>query len=241
MDPRASVLIPTRDRVGYLAVALASIAPQARAAGAEVVVVQDGPADPRLQVLATRHGARLLVHGDRRGPNAARNTAIAAARGDLLVFVDDDVEAWPAWLEALLGAAGALPAHEAFGGPIRPRIEGLDLHWCGREDLPVTTLDHGAGDRDITFAWSANLAIRRAALERIGPFDPDIEIYGDEEDWLRRLAAAGGRVRYVAAAGVDHRRAGDDATWRGLSRGAWFRGRNSRRADMRRGAAPPLA
>ncbi len=241
MKPRASVLIPTRDRPGYLEAALASIAPQAAAVGAEIVVVEDGPADPRVRRAAREHAARLITHGETRGPNAARNTAIAAATGDLLVLVDDDIDAWPGWLAALVAAADALPEHEAFGGPIRPRLEGIDVHACGRESLPVTTLDHGPEDRDVRFAWSANLAIRRSALRRVGPFDPGIEIYGDEEDWLRRLEAAGGRVRYVAAAGVDHRRAGADATWRGLARAAWHKGRNSRRYDMRKGSAPPAA
>ncbi len=234
---RASVLVPTRDRAEYVDVALRSIAPQAAAAGAEVIVIQDAAEDQRVSAIARAHGARCLVHGETRGPNAARNTGIDAARGELLVLVDDDVEAWPGWLDALLSAADALPEHEAFGGPIRPRIEGLDLHWCGREDLPVTTLDHGAADRDVTYAWSANLMIRRRALERVGTFDAALEIYGDEEEWLERLAAAGGRVRYVGAAGVDHRRAGADATWSALARAAWYRGRNSRRNDMRKGTA----
>jgi GT2 family glycosyltransferase len=248
---RASVLIPTRDRADYLAVALRSIGPQAAGCGAEIVVVQDGAGDPRTAELCTAEGARYEVHGAPRGPNAARNTAIAAAGGELLVFVDDDVEVWPGWLAALLAAAEAFPDVEAFGGPIRPRLEGIDVHACGREDLPVTTLDLGPADRDAELVWSANLALRRSALERIGGFDTSLErreaprvgaatTYGDEEEWLRRLHAAGGRVRYVAAAGVDHRRAGADATWRALARAAWFRGRIARRYDERKHTAPPL-
>ncbi|MEA2126664.1 MAG: hypothetical protein QOI80_3446 [Solirubrobacteraceae bacterium] len=247
-----SVLVPTRDRSDYLAVALRSIAPQAAACGAEIVVVQDAAADPAVQALCAETGARYLVHGSSRGPNAARNTALAAATGELLVFVDDDVEVWPGWLPALVAAARAHGDVEAFGGPIRPRLEGIDIHACGREDLPVTTLDLGAADRDVPLVWSANLAVRRSALERIGEFDATLEVraaprpgsattYGDEEEWLRRLTAAGGRVRYVGAAGVDHRRAGADATWRALARAAWFRGRIARRYDERKGTAPPLA
>ena len=52
------------------------------------------------------------------------------------------------------------------------------------------------------------MAVRRSALERIGGFDESVPIYGDEEEWLMRLHAAGGRVAYVAAAGLEHRRAG---------------------------------
>ena len=105
----------------------------------------------------------------------------------------------------------------------------------------MTSLDLGPEDRDAEFAWGANLAVRRSALERIGRFDPALGGAGDEEDWQRRLRAAGGRIRYVAAAGVDHRRAGADARVRALSRAAFHRGRASRRYDAYKGAAPPLA
>ena len=101
--------------------------------------------------------------------------------------------------------------HEAFGGPIRARLEGTNLHACGREPAPVTTLDLGPDDRDAELVWGANLALRRSALERVGPFDASRSGPGDEEEWERRLRAAGGRILYVAAAGVDHRRTGADA------------------------------
>jgi GT2 family glycosyltransferase len=241
MCPPASICVPTRRRRGYLAVTLASVAGQAAAHGAQVLVVEDDPHDPETAALAAAHGARYLAHGAPRGPNAARNTAIAAADGELLCFLDDDVAVWPGWLAALLGAAEAHPGHEAFGGPIRARLEGSCLRSCGREALPVTTLDLGAADRDAEFLWSANLAVRAGAFARIGPFDAGLDIYGDEEDWERRLAAAGGRLRYVAAAGVDHRRAGPDAQLGGLCRAAFRRGRHSRRYDVRKAAHPPLA
>src|SRR4051794_38276194 len=154
MPPAASILIPTRRRRDYLAVALASIAPQAAEHGAEVIVLEDDPADPETAELATRHGARYEAHGETRGPNAARNTAIALAQADLLCFLDDDAEAWPGWLGALLEAACAEPHHDAFGGPIRARLEGTNLHACGREPPPVTTLDLGPDDRDAEFVWS---------------------------------------------------------------------------------------
>ena len=72
----------------------------------------------------------------------------------------------------------------------------------------------------------------RRAIERIGPFDEALGGAGDEEDWQRRLRAAGGRVGYVAAAGVDHRRAGRDAQLRSLARAAVLP--RPRRAPLRR-------
>lgn len=236
MAPPASIVFPTRDRRDYLAVALASVAPQAAARGAEIVVVEDAAEDAPTRALVESYGGRYVALGSARGINVARNACVTHSTGELVCFLDDDVEVWPGWLDALLAATG----HEALGGPIRPRIEGSDLHACGREPLPVTALDLGPEDRAAEFVWGANMALRRSALERIGPFDERLGGAGDEEDWQRRLRAAGGSVGYVAAAGVDHRRAGRDATVRALSRANFYRGRAARRYDVYKRAAPSL-
>jgi GT2 family glycosyltransferase len=238
--PSASIVVPTRDRPGYLDVALASIVPQAEAAGAEVIVVDDGSRDAaRVDEIAARRGARCERLREPRGLNAARNAGMAAAGADLLVLVDDDVEAPAGWLDALLAGAAAAPDREVLGGPIRPRLEGAELRMCGREDPPITALDLGAEDRDVDMLWGANLAIRRGAFQRLGPFEEGETGAGDEEDWVRRYRRAGGRVRYVAAAGLDHRRAGRDARLPGLARAAYHRGRTARRYDDRRGDVQP--
>ncbi|MDQ3678171.1 MAG: glycosyltransferase, partial [Actinomycetota bacterium] len=201
----ASIIVPTRQRAGYLDVALASIAPQAAAGGAEMVVVDDGP-DAATEAVARQHGARYLAHDCSRGLNAARNTGIDAARADLLVFVDDDVAVRPGWLDALLEAdRQAEPDVGVLTGPIHARFEDHPFRSCGREGPPITSQDHGAQDRDIEHAWGANMTLRRSALERAGRFDETHELYGDEQEWQERLHATGARIRYVAGAALDHR------------------------------------
>jgi hypothetical protein len=127
-----------------------------------------------------------------------------------------------------------------YGGPIRARLEGPAPRSCGREQAPVTTLDLGAHDRETELVWSANMLLRRGALERAGAFDESLPTGGDEEEWLRRLAARGGRIVYIAAAAIDHRRAGGDSGLRALMRGAYHRGYNVRGFDESRGAAPAI-
>jgi GT2 family glycosyltransferase len=238
--PTASIVVPTHGRPGYLDVALASLVPQARATGADVLVVLDGP-DPASASVAERHGARVTAHDTPRGLNAARNTGAANTEGELVVFVDDDVEVGPGWLAALLAAADAEVAASVFGGPIRARLEGCRVPMCGRESPPITAQDLGPEDRDVSRVWGANMAIRRSALQSVGPFDESLDLYGDEEEWQARLLTGGGRIRYVAAAGLDHRRAPADTTLRALMRAAYGRGRNSRRFDAGKGEAPSLA
>jgi hypothetical protein len=87
------------------------------------------------------------------------------------------------------------------------------------------------------------MTIRRSALQRVGPFEAALEYGGDEQEWQDRLRASDGgtRVLYVARAGVEHRRTGDDARLRALARTQHVRGRAARRFDARRGRAPSLA
>jgi glycosyltransferase involved in cell wall biosynthesis len=238
--PAASIVIPTRSRPDYLEVTLSSITPQAVAAGAEVIVVNDG-GSPESARVAERHGARVLTLPPPGGANAARNAGIDAAAGDLIVLVDDDVHAPKGWLGEMLAGVERAPDHDLFGGPIRAHLEGGGPRSCGREAAPITTLDLGPVDRDADLVWSANMAVRRRAFERVGRFDETICVRGDEEDWERRYIAAGGRVRYVAAAGLSHRRTAADATIRRLARAAFVQGRASRRYDAVKGSMPSLA
>src|SRR5437764_13445933 len=114
----ASIVIPTRQRLGYLEVALASIAPQSVHARAEVVVVDDGGPSVEAADLAQRFGARYEPHAQPLGLNAARNTGVERSSGDLVVFVDDDIRAAPGWLAALIDAAQKHPQVEVLTSPI---------------------------------------------------------------------------------------------------------------------------
>ena len=239
-EPSISVIVPTRDRAEYLAVALASLAAQRPVPPRELLVVDDGSADATSEV-AERAGARYVRHRTPRGLNAARNTGIRRSDGELIAFVDDDVEAPPGWLRSMVEGAARHPGAEAFGGPIRARFEGPTPRGCGRESPPITSLDLGSEDRDVELVWGANLLFRRAAFERIGLFDETIAGGGDEEEWLRRLRSNGGSVTYLARAGLDHRRVGEDARLRSLMRGAYVRGLSARAYDRLRGEAPGLA
>jgi GT2 family glycosyltransferase len=244
MQPPASIVIPTRARPDYLEVALSSIAPQAEDAGAEVLVIDDAGPSPAMRELAERHGARYEPHPGPLGLNVARNTGVERSSGELVAFVDDDVLARPGWLQALLDAAQTYPDVDVFTGPIEPQLEGGGawgrIHACGREGPPITSQQLGAHDTDARYAWGANMAIRRSALQRVGPFEVALAYGGDEQEWQDRLRAGtpGARVLYVAGAELEHRRVGTDAQLRSLARAAYTRGRASRRFDGWRGEAP---
>lgn len=238
--PAVTVVVPTRGRAAYLEVTLDSLRRQGTRTPHELLVVDDGATDATPQV-SERFGVRRVSHAERRSLNAARNTGLRESGAPLVAFVDDDVVAPEGWLDALVEGAARHPGAEAFGGPIRARFEGRAPRGCGREDPPITTLDLGRVDREADMVWGANFAVRRSAVERVGEFDESIvRPHGDEEEWLERLRAAGGRIQYLAAAGLDHRRTAEDARLGGLARAAYARGRAARGSDVRRGRAPGL-
>jgi GT2 family glycosyltransferase len=236
---QAAVVVPTKDRASYLDVALEGVCAQAREAGAEVLVVDDGPT-PATRAVAGRHGARYVAHESSRGLNAARNTGLTHTTAELVCFVDDDVRVRPGWLGALIDGARRNPGHGCLTGPVHAVFEGYRPRFCGREGPPITFLDLGPEERDAPHAWGANLAVRRSAVERVGRFDESLGLYGDEQEWEARLHAAGGRIRWLPGAALEHRRAGDDARVSSLARAARARGRAGRREDVAKGTAPPL-
>src|SRR5947209_3163645 len=138
MNEFVSVVVPTWNRATLLRDAVASLIsqdyPNERY---EIIVVDDGSTDgtpavahvyaetdflPRVQYVRQTHA----------GLNAARNAGIAAAKGDLICFVDDDVEAPRVWLRAIVQGAARHPYAGCLGGPIHLRIEGRQPRLCGK-------------------------------------------------------------------------------------------------------------
>jgi glycosyltransferase involved in cell wall biosynthesis len=244
---QASVIVPTRGRPDYLRVALESLAAQDLGRDSfEVLVVDDGPDDLTrrlVQRVAERSGAPI-GYVERQGPpglNSARNTGVAAAASEFVVFVDDDIEAPPGWLRALAGGRARHPEGLVFGGPIRLRLEGSKLPMCGREDPPITSLDEGERDREVEVVWGANMAADRAAFDVAGLFDEGVPYGFDEDMWERRLREQGGRVIYIADAGLVHRRDTRDSRVWPLMRAAYKRGRALRSYIEFQDRAPSVA
>jgi glycosyltransferase involved in cell wall biosynthesis len=242
-----SVIVPTKNRPHYLRAALESLAAQDLDSGEyELLVVDDGLSDETREVtreVARRTGARIgyVEREGVPGLNSARNTGIVAAEAPFIAFVDDDVEAPSHWLRELVEGRRRHPGFQAFGGPIRLRLEGSRLRMCGRESPPITTLDAGPHDREIELVWGANMAIERSALDLAGMFDAGVPYGFDEDMWERRLRAGGGRIMYVARAGLVHRRDRRDARLSRLVRESYRRGVNLRAYSEYAGHAPSRA
>ncbi|HZV75516.1 MAG TPA: glycosyltransferase [Conexibacter sp.] len=215
--PAASVVICTRDRADELPDGVALLV----AHGArDVVIVDNGSSDATPEAaaeLAARFpGVVRVVEEPNAGLCHARNAGAAAARHDLLLYVDDDARVAPGWLEHMAHAL-ARPGTVNAGGPIcalwpPERRAG----WPGRDlEALLSVLDLGDAERLLAppdVVYGANWAVRRAALDAVGGFDPAFgpgpgaAINGDEVSVAWRLHRAGlGATRYVPGAVAGHR------------------------------------
>lgn len=196
--PVISVVIPHLNQPDMLTRCLASLADGTRTPD-EVIVVDNG-SSTLPEALCAAHGARLLQEPTP-GPGPARNRGVAAARGDVLAFIDADCLAAPGWL-AEAAAALADPGAEILGGDVRIALEGparvtmLEAY----ESIYAYRMDRYIAREG--FTGTGNLVVRRRVLEAVGPF-AGIGV-AEDRDWGQRATGAGHRIRYIAPMRVYH-------------------------------------
>src|SRR3989449_252379 len=180
MMPTASVVIPTRNRCATLATLLERVAPQAEAAAAEVVVVDNGSTDGTPQTLRQLEvdGKLRIVFEPIPGATRARNAGARAARGEVIAFVDDDALPSDGWLTALL-APFESPRVAAAGGRVSLRFAGaLPGWWDAALATYLAAYDLGPEPADLgARPWydsprGLNLAVRPDALLAVGGVHP---------------------------------------------------------------------
>lgn len=197
-QPRVTVIVPVRDDAAGLQRLLARLAAQTLPAKQrELIVVDDASRDDAVGAVAERAGARVLRLERAGGSYAARNAALARADGDVLAFTDADCLPRPDWLErglAALESADLVAGHvEMLLSPRPTTAELIDLARHLHQERNVA-----AG-----FGATANLLVRRVALDRLGGFEERVRSGGDHE-LGRRATAAGLRLVYAADAVVEH-------------------------------------
>lgn len=202
-----SIAIPTQRRPQGLATAARSTFRQTGVdlARLELVIV-DNDAVPSAQATATALAAEApfpvrYVHEPAPGVANARNAAMAAARGELIAFIDDDEEAAPGWLAALIDAQARFDADVVFG-PVRARAPAtLGDHRAYLETFFSREGPPEAG-RIAHYYGCGDSLVRRAALPHpTRPFDASRNQTGGEDDLLFGvMERAGARFAWSPAA-----------------------------------------
>ncbi len=226
-----TIIIPTWRRTTMLRSLLGRVAGQT-CRDFEVVVVCDGE-DAETRVLAesgwNEFSLRWIFHEHNRGLAAARNTGAKAARGDFLLFLDDDIEPDANLLRAHDGTHSAVPKWPeaaVFGRIVEDREtrsrsrtdEFLQEAW---ERSLAAVMPAEGSSPDVSsigvnaerMAWfGLNCSIRRGLFARIGGFDERLR--SDEEmEFGLRLYRAGVQARYVPNAVIRHQGGKDQSVY----------------------------
>ena len=220
----ATVLIATYNRAALLDETLTWLA-RTRVPGEllwEVIVIDNNSTDTTRMVIE-RHATTFPVplqylFERRQGRSSALNAGIAAARGVVLAFTDDDVRVAEGWLAAAV--TPLLKEDVAYaGGPVRPIWEVPPPAWLDltRGDLWGTIAIQDHGNEPLSYEEArrvplgANMAVRRDVFSVTGGFRADLGrsggrlVMGQEvPEWLIRARRAGFSGRYVPAMEVHH-------------------------------------
>jgi glycosyltransferase involved in cell wall biosynthesis len=243
-----TVAICTHDRADDLRRAIESVLEQGfDPARHELLVVDNASTDGTAMLverLATRRPGIRLVRESAIGLSRARNRAWREARGQYVVYLDDDAKAADGWLAAIERIiAERRPV--AFGGPFFPFYLTPKPRWYqdafGSRELGKAARWLGPGE-DLS---GGNMALRRDALERLGGFDPTLGMigdrvaYGEESALFHALIAQEGdrAVYYDPAMAILHLVRAEKMTWRWRLRELVARARDHWR--VRLGAAAP--
>ncbi len=213
-----SVLICTRNRADSLRKTLDSLlhAGNLKLPNWEVLVVENGSTDRTIAVcqeLRQRfpHHFRFLTE-DRIGKCYALNTAVAAAKGDVLAFIDDDVICSPDYIEGIRNVFISYPVDAAQGRVLLDCEAGWPEWLEGNPALMANIRDCGDRASELQGTLSGtNMAVRSEVFQRVGGFAPElgpgpgtVGMWEDTEISLR-MRQAGCRMIYAPQILVRHR------------------------------------
>jgi GT2 family glycosyltransferase len=210
---RASVVVPVHGRAGLtercLRLVLADLP-----ADCEAIVVDDASEDRTPRML---EGFGTAIRALRLDPNAgfaaACNAGATAARGEHLVFLNNDTEPRPGWLAAQLDCVEAHPEAAVVGAKLLYPTGAVQHAGVvfGQDGYPHNLYagfpaDHPAPNRErrLQAVTGACMLVRRQAFERVGGFDEGFHNSMEDVDLCLRLGEAGAEVRYAPAAVVTH-------------------------------------
>src|SRR5262245_41483971 len=215
-----SIIIATYDRLASLDRLLAGIAEYFAPSSIdhEIIVAnnsRDRSIETRIDDVVKKyqrdHAERFrLVREPRAGKCAAQNHAIGVARGDILVFFDDDIVVTPDWLSVANQFFGQ-NNFEAMQGPILvpPEMQGnQDFLRAQNKFRTINFVQYRPHLKEIKTLTGANMAVRREVFARIGLFNerlgPGRSGISEDVEFAHRLIESGGRIGYEPAAAVYH-------------------------------------
>ncbi|HEV2965213.1 MAG TPA: glycosyltransferase [Candidatus Angelobacter sp.] len=214
-----SVIIATRNRAAMLERVLSEVQYQElHDLAVELIVVDNGSTDETQSVLSNESQLPLVsLYEETAGKSRALNKALDAARGELLVFTDDDVIPCPTWLLNYYSESLEYSTAVLFCGPIVPQFPEQTPQWLSTH--PSSQILFGNFQPDLPegplpstlMPYGANFAARRSAVGelrfdvQLGPSAENGRMCGEDSEFMARLRRKGGSPIFVPSCSVVHR------------------------------------
>jgi GT2 family glycosyltransferase len=211
---RASIIVINWNGAAFLEMCLKALLTQTTVED-EIIVVDNDSIDNSVEFVRSHFpDVELLCNEHNLGYAGGANVGLRAARGDVCILLNPDVEVHRGWLRALkdvlvdkgVGVAGCklyYPGEEIIqhaGGIIRYPLAAADHHGYRQRDE-----GQWDGEREVDYVTGAALALRRDVLDGVGLFDEGFcPAYYEEVDFCFRVRDAGYQVRYVPEAVATH-------------------------------------
>ena len=197
-DPEVSIIICTRNRAPHLRLTLESMA-RVGVPGvlpAELLVVDNASTDLTSEVVRSCRLPNMPVryfHEPRSGKTHALNTGMAAARGDIFLFTDDDVRPPRDWIAGMCAPILSGRAHAVQGGmKIAPHLE---RPWMSPQHRGMLASTEAMDPRAPHTLVGGNMAFSREVLAKVPAFDPELGPgalgFGDDSLFAGQLQEAG--------------------------------------------------
>ncbi|HZH97789.1 MAG TPA: glycosyltransferase [Fimbriimonadaceae bacterium] len=169
----------------------------------EIVIAHQGEPSLIPDIEAASPGARVLLQ-EVKGVSRARNAAMRAAQSEWVLWTDDDQEVAPDWVENLRALVGHYSEVAMLGGAVLPPVVMPEGYHCDqltilrdtlidKDNYLVPPVRHPNVDHSF---WSGNFAVRKAAFQKVGPFDEELGRgstfpVGEDIDFAARVISAG--------------------------------------------------
>ena len=206
-----SIVLATHNGEAVLGMTLRSLANQDFSGIDHEIIVIDNNSTDLSNAIAHGFATELplsVITESKRGRCNASQAGVERSRGDLIVFIDDDVLPEPGWVRAYCDAAANHPEASLFAGQVRHHWMKPPPKWLER--LAAEGMSYGgtrstlqAGIVGPEIVKGANFAVRREVAMKQA-FRSDLVMGGEDTDYAQRAALAGHQIRFVPEACLKH-------------------------------------
>ncbi len=210
--PKISVVIPTKNRSALLAEAIERVESQTIPKEQyEVIVIDNDSSDDTRTILEQKakvHSNLKFGLQEKPGAAATRNAGMRLAKGEVILFIDDDVQAEPALVQAHLECHCKNPNTSVIGSVSMPWGDTSDpfLRYL-RDHRILNPYTPSKGPIDFSYYHTCNVSTPTQILLSVGGFNENFKIYGMEDIELGyRLEKAGCRMVFASDARAIHYR-----------------------------------